>query len=109
MTGTVSDGSTSVNFITHFTIWVLTGSGAPTPTAKTAYAGPERLADLVEPEGDGRDGRRPIVPTAPGDGLIITMAPLNPAAVGAAARHDLVGNAAVRSRSPPTRSSPTRR
>ncbi len=54
LTGTVSDGSTSVNFITHFTIWLLTGPGAPTPTAKTAYPGQSDSLTLVEPEGDGR-------------------------------------------------------
>jgi hypothetical protein len=76
--GTVSDGSTSVNFITHFTIWLLTGAGAPTPTAKTAYPGQSdsltssnRKATVGWPATD--------VPTAPGDGLIITMAPLDPA------------------------------
>jgi len=82
--GTISDGVTSTNFVTHFTVWSAGSGELPRPTAKTALAGASGSLTTADQK-QTVTWPATVVPATPGDGLVIEMAPQNPAAVGAPA------------------------
>jgi len=82
ISGTIGDGATTTTFVTHFTVWSATSGDVARPTAKTASAGAGgslTTADQKETVSWPAD----VVPTTPGDGLIVEMAPQSPASTPA--------------------------
>src|SRR5204863_6860395 len=82
--GTISDGVTPTNFITHFTVWTAGSAELPRPTAKTALAGTTGSLTTADQK-ETVTWPVSVVPTTPGDGLIVQMAPRNPTATPAPA------------------------
>ena len=82
--GTISDGVTATNFVTHFTVGTAGSGELPRPTAKTALPGTSGSLTTADQK-ETVTWPAAVVPTTLGDGLIIEMAPQNPAAMPAPA------------------------
>jgi uncharacterized repeat protein (TIGR02059 family) len=76
ITGTISDGVTTTTFVTHFTVWSAAWGDTPRPTAKTAAPGASGFLTTADQK-ETVSWPASVVPTAPGDGLIVEMAPQN--------------------------------
>src|SRR5439155_6630945 len=63
--GTISDGVTSTNFVTHFTVWTPGSSELPRPTAKTALPGTSGSLTTADQK-ETVTWPAAVVPTTPG-------------------------------------------
>jgi uncharacterized repeat protein (TIGR02059 family) len=74
VTATISNGTTSAGVITHFTIWTSAGGSLPRPTAKTGLAGLD--GNLSSSDNNANVAWTAAdVPSTPGDGVVVEMAP----------------------------------
>ncbi|HEY3922171.1 MAG TPA: SwmB domain-containing protein [Gaiellaceae bacterium] len=75
ITGTISDGVNTANFITHFTVWVATSPGVARPTEATGNPGQNGTLATANQQ-ETVNWPASVVPSTQGDGLIVEMVPL---------------------------------